>query len=231
MSSLNLTNRHPYHIYIVSTLDPLPLWVLSYSVLSSWVINVRLHLGEASGDLGHIISWSCWILWLFAEGDQIHLLKVLVYGLLLVLKAQPCLGHLRQSLIDHATYRQDVLLCRAVDICTESQIPQSHQLKDSISDCFEGEELSMVLWLSRVSFFQSDAKLVSNWLALDNKDEESLHHGVHFFHNLETCLARCPSTMIWVIRAGLVSIDFGVDVHHVLGVEHLLMLQVVPVTV
>ena len=85
--------------------------------------------------------------------------------------------------------------------------------------------------MSRVSFFQSDAKLVSYWLALDNEDEESLHHCVHFFHNFETCLARCPSTMIRVIRAGLVSIDFGVDVHHVLGVEHLLMLQVVPVAV
>jgi len=230
MSCFDLTDGHAHHVYI-PTLVPLPLRILSYSVLCRWVVNVRLHFGKTSWHLYCVSSWWCWVVCLFMECDQIHLLMVLVYCLFLALKAEPCLGHLRQSLIDHATYRQDVLLCWAVDIRTESQIPQSLQLKDSISDCFEGEELSVVLWLSRVSFFQSNAKLVSYWLALDNKDEESLHHGVHFFHDLKTSLARGASAMIRVIGAGLVSVDFRIDVHHVLGVEHFLMLQVVAITV
>ena len=119
---------------------------------------------------------------------MLHLLDELVRGLLLPLELGPGALYGLQCVIDHLLDRPDALLLVGVDVDVEGQVSQRHQLEHLVLNLGELLDAGVVL-ARRATPLHRLAQLVGDRPALQDEDDEALHHRVHLLHDLETCLA------------------------------------------
>ena len=119
---------------------------------------------------------------------MLHLLDELVRGLLLPLELGPGALYGLQCVIDHLLDRPDALLLVGVDVDVEGQVSQRHQLEHLVLNLGELLDAGVVLTCRATSLHRL-AQLVGYGPALQDEDDEALHHRVHLLHDLETCLA------------------------------------------
>ena len=116
---------------------------------------------------------------------MLHLFDELLSGLFSALESGPLGFDLLERCIDHHLDWPDAFLLTRVDIDIEGEVPQSHQLEHLIFNLLKlHDSFPMFTFSSFLHYFRN---LSCNWPTLEDENYEALNHGVHLFHNFESC--------------------------------------------